>query len=249
MLNERVSQFLSINVTGRVFMLCTNEGVKNTAQIRRYEKEVRNILEQKALQGADLDELEPLMQVELENLRRRIRGEEVESPPEIQKPKPVKSQPLPVQEKAEVKKPAKAAKPAAGYKPSSAALHEKLEIKRKPLSELLQKDCVHAKLLTPNRAEYWAHNLTGRLVNEVEADIVSELARNLHENLIAYMRKNLETHPWKTPLQQDQLRADIHAVRTVKGILEVCSQINREIQKAENSQQKGFLQKLMKKLF
>ncbi len=258
MLSDRIKQFLSINVTGRVFMLCTNEGVKKASQIRLYEEEVRQALEQKALDGADIAALEVLMQEELEKLRLRINGEEI-VPAAVEKKKPKleqESKPEIEPDEVEVtetsaveKKSEKKSAQATGYKPEAAAMQEKLALERKPLGELLLKDCVQQQLLTPKRAKYWVHNLSGRLKNEVEADIVGELTQNLHDNVKKFIRKNRECNPWPTPLLQDQLRTDIISVRTIKGVLLLSSQLNREIRQCEQGSGSSFVKKIMKKLF
>lgn len=258
MLSDRIKQFLSINVTGRVFMLCTNEGVKKASLIRVYEEEVRQALEQKALEGADLAALEVLMQEELERLRLRISGEEIAPAAVEEKTPKIEQQAKPEAEPDEVeatettaieKKPEKKSAKATGYKPEAAAMQEKLALERKPLGELLLKDCVQQQLLTPKRAKYWVHNLSGRLKNEVEADIVGELAQNLHDKVKKFIRKNRGCNPWPTPILQDQLRTDIISVRTVKGVLLLSSQLNREIRQCEQGDGSGFVKKIMKKFF
>jgi len=75
-LSDKVKQFINFNVTGRVFMLCTSEGVKDPTEVRQYEQEIRNFVENAAVDIVDIKILEELMLEEMEFLRLRIRGEE-----------------------------------------------------------------------------------------------------------------------------------------------------------------------------
>lgn len=255
-LNDRVKQFLSINVTGRVFMLCTGEGMKSAIQIREYQEAIRESLEDKARQGASPAELEMLLNAELEQLRLQIHSLQAEAPrkpvtePDAQAKsnEPAKQAPedadsassAAANKQADNKTPAapdnsessdngdgKDNKPT--HKPETAAYQEKLKISRKPVSELLIKDCVNHQLLSPKRAKYWVHNLSGRLIEDVEKDIVAELAKNLQESVKKYIRKNKGHNPWSTPRLQEDLRMDISSVKTVRGMVLLSSQIGHEI--------------------
>ena len=75
MLDPKIREYISINVTGRVFVFCTREGVTDTSRIRNYEKQVRDYLEQKAREGADIKQLERLTEQSLELIHQEIHGE------------------------------------------------------------------------------------------------------------------------------------------------------------------------------
>jgi hypothetical protein len=298
MLDDKIKQFISISVTGRVFVFCTKEGIKSTSKIRKYEKQVRDYLEQKAKEGANMKQLEKLTSECLESIRQEIQGELAQSSPALATPvvtavknEPEKNEPEknvtePKQEAVKspqtdaetltneaVHEPAsgkvaedvkttepdtnkvnkKESKPASNPQADSEKKHEvasyqdKLTINRKPVVELLQKECVDFHLLTPKRAKYWVHNLSGRIIKDVEAEIVNEISDNLLKNVRTYMRKNKKDHPWQSPSAQEQVRSDITSTRTIKGMLMLTSQILWEARQHKNSDNNGLLKKMFKK--
>lgn len=261
MLDHKIREYIAISVTGRVFVFCAKEGVTNTAQIRKYEKKIRDFLEIKANEGADIKELERLTTERLELLRQEINGQPTEKPtqqikqvkPALQ-PKPQTEKVTERPEKTVADKPVKPqknkAKPAAASKkqPEVASYQEKLTIHRKPVVELLKKECVDFHLLTPERAKHWVHHLSGRFIEDVEPDIVSELSDTLMKNVRTYMRKNRKTHPWQTPLAQEQLRKDIVSTKTIKGMLTLTSQILWEIRQSDQAANTGLLGRIRSKL-
>ena len=89
------------------------------------------------------------------------------------------------------------------------------------------------------------HNLSGRLIDDVEKDIVSELAKNLQDSVKKYIRKNKGQNPWSTPRLQEDLRMDISSVRTVRGMVLLSSQITQEI-KTYGGGKPGILKRLTK---
>lgn len=252
MLSDRVNQFLSINVTGRVFMFCANEGIKEPEKIRLCQEEVRQVLEQQAMLGANIESLEKHLQEELERLKDRLKNEVSQSVSEQDTVADNKDE-ITQQARAEKSeetdsKDNSASKAAATGGVSTTAYDEKLALQRKPITELLTKDCVNLKLLTPKRAGHWNHNLTGRLVNEVEKDIVSELATNLHNQVKTYIRKHKKHNPWPTPMLQEELRKDITSVKTVRGMLILATQIRQEIKSFSTTGKTGLLKMVMKKI-
>ena len=72
MINDKIKQFISISVTGHVFMFCTREGIKDPKQIRQYEKRTREHLVKIANEGADIQEVEKALKAFLEALRNEI---------------------------------------------------------------------------------------------------------------------------------------------------------------------------------
>jgi len=277
MLDHKIREYISISVTGRVFVFCAKEGVKNTAQIRKYEKQIRDFLEKKANEGADIKELERLTSERLELLRQEINGQPTERPTErpvreteqfkqtVQQKTQTAKPPIEKvvvhaekvtekPEKAVAKKPAQPQKnkeksaTASKKKPEVASYQEKLTIHRKPVVELLKKECVDFHLLTPERARHWVHHLSGRFIEDVEPDIVSELSDKLMKNVRTYMRKNKKEHPWQSPMAQEQLRKDIFSTKTIKGMLTLTSQILWEIRQSNQEANTGLLGRIRSKL-
>lgn len=261
MLDHKIREYISINVTGRVFVFCTKEGVKSTSKIRKYEKQVRDFLEQKANEGADIKALEQLTAERLELLRLEINGQSPGQPPQepekarqTEEEKPQSSKAVEPPEKTVVSKPAKSRKTsskrtaASKKQPEVASYQEKLSFHRKPVQYLLKKECVDFHLLTPERAKYWVHQLSGRFIEDVEPDIVNELSDTLLKNVRTYMRKNKKEHPWQSPMAQEQVRIDIASTKTIKGVLTLTSQILWEIRQSSQGANSGLLGRIRSKL-
>jgi hypothetical protein len=254
MLDNKIKQYLSISVTGRVFIFCTKEGIKNASLIRKYEKQVRDYLEQKAIEGADIKQLEQLTAERLELLRQEIHGEQPQTvtPEKIAPPQQAEVVELPDLETHSADNPPerKSSKSAdsAVKAHQTASYQEKLTIHRKPVVELLKKECVDFHLLSPERAKHWVHQLSGRFIDDIEPVIVNELSDNLLKNIRTYIRKNKNEHPWQTPMAQEQVRIDIASTKTIKGILTLTSQILWEIRQNKNSGNSGLLNRIRNKL-
>ena len=268
MLNDKIKQFISINVTGHVFMFCTREGIKDPKQIRQYEKRAREYLEQIANEGTDIKGLEKELRAFLERLRDELHQEieiVVDEQPPLE-PEPVTySDAMFAEEEAKLKE-EEARKKAekeerekarqerekngkkSAPKQQSARMEEKLAIQRKPIQELLTKECVEFKLMTPERAKHWVFNLSGRRIEDVENDIVDELRQKLQDNVKSYMRKNKKENPWPSPALQEELRMEISLVKTIKGMLMLTSNILWEIRNAKESGKVSFFNRIKKKI-
>ena len=280
MLNDKIKQFISINVTGHVFMFCTREGIKDPKQIRQYEKRAREYLEQIANEGTDIKGLEKELRAFLERLRDEL-YQNIEivvdgQPPFEPEPEPqAESAPEPepvtysdamfaeeeaklkeeeARKKAEKEEREKARQERekngkkSAPKQQSARMEEKLAIQRKPIQELLTKECVEFKLMTPERAKHWVFNLSGRRIEDVENDIVDELRQKLQDNVKSYMRKNKKENPWPSPALQEELRMEISLVKTIKGMLMLTSNILWEIRNAKESGKVSFFNRIKKKI-
>ena len=127
-------------------------------------------------------------------------------------------------------------------------MEEKLAIQRKPIHDLITKECVEFKLLTPERAKHWVNNLSGRRVEEVEKDIVDELRQNLQNNVKNFIRKNKKENPWPSPALQEELRKEISQVKTIKGMLMLTSNVLWEIRNAKESGKVSLFNRIKKKI-
>lgn len=124
------------------------------------------------------------------------------------------------------------------------AMEEKLQEARKPLQKLLVEDCVHLGLLTKERAEEAARSAIGRTRDDAEEIFVVELRNNLHQQVRSYIRKH-KGGPWPKPKDQDGLRLDIVATRSVRSVLMLARQILRERVKWEQERQGGVVRNLL----
>ncbi len=273
MSDNSVSGLIKATLTGKVFVVCFEEGVMDRDRVMRYENAILNKLQKKNISGASMAELEQTLFAELEHLRKILRGEidddlnvveeqmlhfdegETEDISELDEfdldklfgisDEPADDDELDEPEEAAAKE--QQPRKSSGYKPESMDMHEKLEIQRKPVAELIKSECVSASLLSSKRAKHWVHNMSGRVKEEVETEIVAELAQNLHDKVKNYIRKNKGENPWSTPQLQNDLRSDIMSVKTVKGILLLSAQINQEVDRHEAGKKPGVFKRLWKK--
>ena len=257
-MKDRVKQFIAINVTARVFMLCSQEGVREAKQIRQYEKQIRDALLAKSDDSTVVSQVEQYMQEELEHLKKQIHGIADPEKPAVQEDSSKPEEVLYddnsfVEEKRKTKQPEVEGKTQnrqqaqeTGYVPEYQTQDKKLIADRKPVGELLKKDCVDFGLLTRKRAKYWMTYMSGRVREEAEADIVSELKDKLQQQVKSYIRKNRKKNPWSTPQLQEDLRSDISMVKSVKGVVMLAGHIHKEIAKYEGGKP-GILKRLMKK--
>jgi hypothetical protein len=273
---DSLSGLFKATLTGRVFLICREENLLDQQKILQHEQSILKRLETLSAEGGSMTDIQHRMSEELDKLRKILRGEiEPEDEPELLEVDDIEgsaevdldnldlekmfsdttelddeeqeqSDDLSGDPVKEVKKPKKPEK-SSGYKPAAMDMHEKLEVQRKPVAELLKVDCVNAGLLSSKRAEHWVHNMSGRVKEEVETEIVGEIAQSLHDKVKNYIRSNKGDNPWSTPQLQDDLRADIMAVKTVRGILLLFAQITAEVDRHEAGKKPGIMKRLWKK--
>jgi len=118
-------------------------------------------------------------------------------------------------------------KVASGYKPVAKGMEEKLKDDRKPVQKLLLEDCVAARLVDLPKAEELIAGMSGKTPQQAELEIVEHLREELQGQVREYIRSD-KGGPWSNPRTQEDLRQDIHAARTVRGVLLLCRQIVKE---------------------
>jgi len=272
--DNTLSSLMLANITGNVFMLCRDMGKCDADNIRQYEQRIIIALQKKAGQGASEAELHKQLMIELDRIRHgfnNFKMPEAEQPivqstehasvqndqliAHLTASNPVEASDIPDDEAVETGEDSDAAQAAedspvnrkdSGYKPKHTEMQEKLQIERKPLADLLKKDCVDHGLLSSKRAKHWVHNMSGRIKEEVEADVVIEISQNLHKKVKNYISKNKGDNPWSTPILQNDLRNDITSVKTVRGVLLLSAQINAEVDRHEAGKKPGIFKRLFK---
>lgn len=119
-----------------------------------------------------------------------------------------------------------------GYVPQAKSMEEKLQDSRKPIQKLLTEDCVSAGLLDRKQAGRIIAGMTGKKPEDAELEIVEKLREILQQQVRAFIRKS-KGGPWATPREQNDLRQDIHAATTIRGVLLLSRQILKERQEWE----------------
>ena len=117
-------------------------------------------------------------------------------------------------------------------------MEEKLKDDRKPVQKLLLEDCVQARLLDVSRAKELINGMTGKTPQEAELEIVEYLRQELQSQVREFIRGDKDG-PWSNPHTQQELREDIHAARTVRGVLLLCRQIVKEHRTWEEEHDQG----------
>lgn len=125
--------------------------------------------------------------------------------------------------------PKRPARPASGYVPVAKTMEEKLKDDRKPVQKLLLEDCVAEHLLDLSQARELITGMTGKTPQDAEHEIVEYLRSVLQSQVKQFIRSD-KGGPWSDPHAQEELRQDIHAANSVRGVLTLCRQIVKEHQ-------------------
>lgn len=235
---------LGMIIAGRLMMLLSQLSVRDARCLSIYIDAVSAAVRQRAGAGqcVNLGEIEPILNEQLEMLEASLRKRSPqfaqphadEQPPELaEADRDVVSEPD-VEVHAGRRKPATAS----GYIPVVKSMEEKLKDDRKPVQKLLLEDCVAAGLVDVPKARELISGMTGKTSQDSEREIVEHLRQVLQGQVKGFIRK-AKGGPWKNPRAQEDLRKDIHAANTVRGVLTLCRQIIKEYQCWEKEHGQG----------
>jgi hypothetical protein len=233
-------QFLEINTAGRVVLLCHRRRIFSIETTHLYT----NAIKQAVLalcRDRDRDpnvlEVDRILNEQLEMLDLALSRPPVPRLPPREKPQEETGD-------EEAPKPKKNARSDQATAVEALSMEEKLQVARKPLRELLVKDCVQLRLVDQTRAKALANGMAGRKKEEAEADIVAELRDNLHQQIRSYMRKH-KGGPWDSVRKQEDLRLDITHTNTVHNLVVLARQLLKERKDWEGRMNKGLLHNLL----
>jgi hypothetical protein len=228
---QSLTNLVDVNVTGRIYVLCSTFGIRNLETIQTLKGKVQyRVVKRLKAEGEEISKLGPILEEELENLKQELRREflsdqEVEGKEgeELSAGKHQQSDTRTKQEKS------------SGYQPTSRNEPEKLSQERKPLRKLIEEDCVQLGLLEPKRAKFLLGQLAGKQPREAEEEVVAELRNNLHQQVRKFIRKD-KGGPWSSIAAQEEMRLDITSTPRVSSLLNLARQIMIERDKwlAEN---------------
>lgn len=97
-------------------------------------------------------------------------------------------------------------------------MSSKLEMQRKPVQKLITDECVKLQLVTPKRAKELIDQFAGKPPDVAETEVVDELRLNLHKQVRKIIRKD-KGGAWRAPKDQEELRLDIVATKTLRGLI------------------------------
>lgn len=125
-----------------------------------------------------------------------------------------------------------------GSVPTVKSMEEKLKEARKPVQHLLKEDCVRVGLIDAKQAKKLVFGMTGKTSEQAEQDIVEQLSQTLQDQVKSFISK-AKGGPWSDPRTQEDLRKDIHAARSVRGILMLSRQVLKEYRTWEKEHHRG----------
>lgn len=264
MLAEATQQIVSVNVTGRAFCSCRNQGVTEPSRIAFYTRAMEQAVLALLSEAADpIGRLEVVL-TEQQVLLEAALAAAAAGCNHLADAEPTAARAVPPHQAAVAADPdPQPATPdgadAPGDDDAAAArgvlggqsgmlqvktMEEKLQDARQPLHKLLREDCVTLGLIDAQRAEQLVCSLAGRTREAAEADIVAELRNNLHQQLRTYIRKH-KGGPWASHKAQEDLRLDIVATRTVHSLLMLARQVLREREQWEANKPPGGVRSLL----
>jgi hypothetical protein len=237
-LPTHLQQFLDINTAGRVMLMCRARKIFEADKAALYTRAVKQAV------SALCRDSEPTVVAVDQLLNQQLEWLDVAlARPPVPR-LPPRPTPAPVEPLEEVAKPRGAHRAPGAGTVEALSMEKKLQESRKPLKELLLKDCVQLRLMKLDRAKKLASHLAGRRREDAEADIVAELRDSLHQQVRAYMRKH-QGGPWDSVRKQEDLRLDITHTNSVHSLVILTRQLLKERKDWEARLNKGLLHNLL----
>ncbi|MEJ2693957.1 MAG: hypothetical protein P8166_13150 [Candidatus Thiodiazotropha sp.] len=213
---------IRVNIQGRVFVVCQSRGVTDPAIVGYYVE----ILEQ-AVVALLTDESTPMdFQQALEEQLIWLTGEldqtRVEPPPPAAETDS-DAEDVPPEDptlEKEEKKPT-------GYVPEAKAMPERLKDRRSIMEYLLDNDCITLKLVTPDEAQEYKHNLLGKAPEKSEEELVAALRNVLYSQIRKFIRKH-NGGPWANATLQHEVRMDITKTRSLRSLVTLARELLSE---------------------
>lgn len=244
---------IEMNVSGRVMLLLSRLGIRDARCLSIYRDAVVSALRNSTSSRAvsSLAEIEPLLSAQLDLLEDALRARYLPSLTQHDnEPDRASVQPAAASGDAETlwcddsdlppadeqpenviaendKKPQRGTKAPSGYVPSVKSMEDKLKDERKPVQKLLLEDCVQTGLIDVATAKRLIQAMTGKTSQDAERDIVEHLRQLLQVQVKSFIRKS-KGGPWADPRTQEDLRKDIHAANSVRGVVMLSRQVVKE---------------------
>lgn len=222
-MDSHFAQMIEVNIKGRVFAICHAHSILDPTIIGYYNDILQQAVQAKldaAASPADfcrvLDEQAAWLEAEIDQKPVELVGEE--SVEEVEGQVPAGEACL--QEEPGRKQPS-------GYVPKAKSMPERLADQRVGIQDLLEKECVTLKLITPEQAKQMRLRLLGQEPEKAEEELVAELRNILHQQVRAFIRKH-DGGPWATVKLQHELRMDIVATHSLRSLVTLAKELLAE---------------------
>ena len=231
---------LQMNIAGRLMLILTRLRMMDARSLSIYLSAVSAVVQQRARSdepvhlgnlAAFMDDQTDMLQIALRKQRGLLNVPDVAHWSGAAAAEPA-------EEDSGRSSPRRQAKAVSGYVPVAKPMEEKLKEDRKPVQKLLLEDCVAARLVDLPKARELVSGMTGKTPQEAELEIVEYLRQELQAQVRKHIRSD-KGGPWSNPRTQEDLRQDIHAARSVRGVLLLCRQVVKEHQAWEEEHGHG----------
>lgn len=227
-MDKAFEKLIKVNTQGRVFVTCQSRGVYDPAIIGYYaeilEQEILALLPDEST-PAEFHRILGERLLWLENELDQVREE---SPLRSSVPESGVAAEFVSEEAFETTTTStREEKKTSGYVPEAITLPERLKDQRSIMEHLLNNDCITLKLVTPEEAKHFKHELTGKLPETAEEELVTRLRNVLHEQVRKFIRKN-NGGPWATASLQHEVRMDITKTRSLRSLVSLARELLNE---------------------
>lgn len=235
---------LEMNIAGRLMLLLSQLGVKDARRLSIYLKAINAVVLQRANtdRAVHLGNLEPFLSEQLQMLVTALQTRHgILSVPSVGLGPAAgidasADTPEPDDDSRSAQR--RLAKASSGYVPVVKTMEDKLKDDRKPVQKLLIEDCVAEHLIDVAKAKELIAGMTGKTPQDAEREIV-EYLRDVLQTQVKQFIRSAKGGPWSNPHVQEDLRKDIHAANSVRGVLLLCRQIVKEHQNWEKEHGHG----------
>ena len=243
---------IEINVTGRLMLMLTQLGIRDARVLSIFARAVSAVVHRRMAVAAHtgLADMDPILDEQLRLLKRALdRRSQAPAPSALQHDLPVAQAQTRTRTSIDgsavaaehvAARPAREPRVESGYVPVVKSQEEKLHDARMPVQALLHGDCVATGLLDAAKAAQLVAGMTGKTSQDAEREIVEYLRQVLQTQAKALIRK-ARGGPWADPRIQEDLRQDIHAAKSIRGILMLYRQVVKEYQAWEQGRDRSGL--------
>jgi hypothetical protein len=222
---EGKRKLIEMNLSWEILKLCSQYQVTSNTIIdeikQRVVDDIHNTLLEK---GLGIEHLKTVSDGRLAQLELELKGKPI-PPAEGRAVEPEKRK-------------AQGSTKSKDFKPKAKEQTQKLGQERKPLAELLRKECVQYGLIDTKRAEYLIRQLPGKEPKAAEQEVVVELRNTLYEQVRQFIRTH-KGGPWGSPTDQDEIRLDITNTPSVRSLLSLMLHLVKEQREWLEANKKG----------
>jgi hypothetical protein len=231
-MDKDFAKMIRINTQGRVFLVCQSRGITDQTIVGYYVDIVEQAVVALLAEDSTPVDFQRILEEQLLWLEKELDQIRDDPPAAVETAQAQTDPQIPdLALEKEEKRPT-------GYVPEAKSMPDRLKDQRLILEELLDNDCVTLKLVTPNEAKEYKHNLLGKDSEKAEADLVAALRNVLYNQMRMFIRKH-NGGPWASATQQHEMRMDITKTRTLRSLValarELLSEREEWLQKTKGS--------------